>query len=72
MSDNVNVHVCDGASDYTLTLPTHKRWKEIRIQNRNSGVVTLSPTSGTIKGESTQFIAEQESLILLSDGTDWL
>lgn len=72
MSDTVDVHICNGSSNYILTLPTHVSGKEIRIINKNTGIITLSPTSGTIKGESTQVLYEWESLILLSDGTDWI
>ena len=72
ISDSVEVHICNGASDYTLTLPAHVAGKEIRIINENAGVVTLSPTSGTIKGSATEMLYEWESLILISTGTNWV
>jgi len=72
MADTVEVHVCNSASDYTLTLPTHETDKEIRIINKGAGVVTLSPTSGNVKGSPTKTLNQWESLILISDNTDWL
>jgi len=72
INDSVEVHICNGASDYTLTLPAHVAGKEIRIINENAGVVTLSPTSGTIKGSATEMLYEWESLILISTGTNWV
>lgn len=72
MSDGIEVHICNGTSDYTLTLPEHVSGKEIIITNSNTGVVTLSPTSGRIKGSITKTLNQWESLILISDGSDWL
>ena len=72
MADTIEVHICNSASAYVLTLPTHKAGKEIRIININSGRVTLTPTSGTVKGSATEYLDVQESLILLSNGTNWL
>lgn len=70
---DVEVHICNSASDYTLTLPEHEAGREIRIINRSTGVVTLTPPTGTfIKGEITEELNEWESLILISDGSDWL
>lgn len=71
MSDTVEIHFCDGVSAYTLTLPTQVDGKEIKIINKNTGVATLSPASGNIMGESTQVINQYETIILVSDGTDW-
>jgi len=71
MSDTVELHECNGTSAYTLTLPTHKAKKRITISNINTGLVTLSPTSGNISGASTQELDQYESLTLKSDGTDW-
>jgi len=71
MSDDVEIHFCNGSSDYTLTLPTHVAGKEIKIIGTNSGAVTISPTSGTVIGESSQVLIENETMILVSDGTNW-
>jgi len=72
MSDAKDVHICNGSSNYVLTLPTHAGGKDIRIINKNTGAVTLTPTSGTIKGGATVILYEWESLILMSDGVDWV
>jgi len=70
------VHVCNSASGYVLTLPAHISGRQVRIINKNTGVVTLSPmgapTGGTIKGSATETLNQWESLILISDGTDWV
>lgn len=71
VSDNVEIHICNGASGYTLTLPTHSSGKTIVISNINIGTVTLSPTSGTIAGNATQVLYQYECLVLISDGTNW-
>lgn len=72
MSDTVEVAICNSASAMVLTLPAHVTDKEIRIVNINTGVVTLTPTSGTVKGVATETLDQWESLIFLSDGTNWL
>ena len=72
MSDSVEEAICNSATPITVTLPTHKIDKRIRIINKGAGTVTLSPTSGTIKGSPTESLLIWESLILLSDNTDWI
>ena len=69
---DVEVHICNGSSDYVLTLPAHESGRELRIINKNTGVATLTPTSGTIKGSATEALNQWESIILISDGTDWI
>lgn len=69
---DVEIHICNSSSDYVLTLPAHEAGREIRIINRNTGVVTITPTSGTVKGETTALLYEWESLILLSEGSHWV
>jgi len=69
---DVEVHICNGSSDYVLTLPAHESGRELRIINKNTGVATLTPTSGTIKGSATEVLNQWESIILISDGTDWI
>jgi len=69
---DVEVHICNGSSDYVLTLPAHESGRELRIINKNTGVATLTPTSGTIKGSATEVLNQWESIILISDGTNWL
>lgn len=71
MSNTVEIHFCNSASAYTLTLPAHANGKEIKIINKAVGVVTLSPTSGNIIGDATQELFQYETAILISDGTDW-
>jgi len=67
------VHICNGSSDYVLTLPAHESGRELRIiKPKNTGVATLTPTSGTIKGSATEALNQWESIILISDGTDWI
>ncbi len=72
MADTTEVGICNSAGAMTLTLPTHKADKEIRIININAGTVTLSPTSGNIKGAASESLYQWESLILLSDNTNWI
>lgn len=72
MEDTDEVVVCNKATTFTLTLPTHNSGQEIRIINKGAGAVTLSPTSGNIKGSATKVLNQWESLILISDGTDWI
>lgn len=72
MANTVEEAICNSASPITVTLPTHKTDKRIRIINKGAGVVTLSPTNGTIKGSPTESLSQWESLILLSDNTDWI
>lgn len=72
MSNTVEVAICNSASAMVLTLPAHVTDKEIRIVNISTGVVTLTPTSGTVKGVATETLDQWESLILLNDGTNWL
>ena len=69
---DVEVHICNGSSDYVLTLPAHESGRELRIINKNTGIVTLTPTSGTIKGSATETLYEWESVILISDGSSWI
>ena len=69
---DVEVHICNGSSDYVLTLPAHESGRELRIINKNTGVATLTPTSGTIKGSATEALNQWESIILISDGSSWI
>lgn len=71
MSDTKERAIGNRATAFTLTLPTHKADKEVRAINIGAGAMTLSPTSGTVLGAATQVLAQRESLILLSDGTNW-
>lgn len=72
MANTIEEAICNSASPITVTLPAHKTDKRIRIINKGTGTVTLSPTSGTIKGSPTESLGQWESLILLSDNTDWI
>lgn len=77
VSDTVSVHVCNSTTAYVLYLPTLSLGREIRIVNAGVGVVTLRPISSpginsTIKGSLTETLAQWESLILISDGANWL
>ena len=72
MSDTVEEAIGNRATAHTLTLPAHKVDKRIRLTNIGVGVWTISPTSGNIKGSGTAALNQFESLITLSDGTNWL
>jgi len=71
MSDDVELHECNGSSNYVLTLPAHKADKIVTVTNINTGIVTLTPTSGTIFGEATELLYQYEALVIKSDGTNW-
>ena len=71
VSDTVEVHFCNSATAYVLTLPTQVAGKQIRIINKGAGVVTLTPASGTIGGETTQDINQDDVYVATSDGTNW-
>ena len=71
VADTVEIHECNGTSDYVVTLPTHEADKVVTISNKNTGVATLTPTSGTIFGSSTELLYQYESFVIKSDGTNW-
>ena len=71
VSDTVEVHFCNSATDYVLTLPAQSDGKQVRIINKNTGVVTLTPVSGTIGGETTQLLYQDEVFVATSDNTNW-
>lgn len=72
MADTVEIHICNGSSAYALTLPAHKTDKHFTITNMNTGVVTLTPVSGTILGETTITLSQWESVDLLDDNTNYI
>jgi hypothetical protein len=59
----------------TITLPAHLTGTEYTIYKYDStgNKVTISPTSGTISGNSTyDLIAQYNSITVVSDGTNWI
>jgi len=69
MSDTVEVHFCDSTTPYSLTLPTNEAGKEIKVINKNTGLVTL--IGDLIMGETSQALNQYDTIILVGDGTNW-
>jgi len=75
-TDNVkpddNLIVCNGT--FTITLPTAVGFTgEYIIKNTGTGTITVDTTSSqTIDGDLTMTIVEEDSMVVRSNGTDWL
>lgn len=70
MSNNADVHICNGTIDYQVTLPTGITGKLIRIINKNTAIITLS---GSINSTTaTDTLLSGESIELIYDGSEWL
>ncbi len=41
------------------------------VQNRNAGVLTITPTSSTIDGSATLVLVQGQGVLVVSDGTNW-
>lgn len=62
-----------GSSAYTITLPaqTSGYYIDFQILTTSNALVTLSPASGTIQGQSTFVLGSNESCRLYTNGTNW-
>lgn len=75
-SDFGKSHVCSGAANYSVTLPSPVNQAGSLIQVRMSptltGLVTILPHAAeTIDGAASRIMWAGESAILLCDGTNW-
>lgn len=41
------------------------------VQNKNTGIVTLTPTTSTVNGAATLVLAQNQGCTWVSDGTNW-
>lgn len=71
IADDVEIHYCNSASDYVLTSHAHVAGKPVVIINKGAGVVTFTPVSGTVSGETTQLINQYDVFVVYSDGTNF-
>ena len=61
---------CTGT--FTVTLPAASTTTRVKVTNRGSGGITVSPASGTINGNATMILGTQYGAVeLASDGTNW-
>lgn len=65
--------VCSGSSAYTVTLPSHLAGNviEFSIITTSNALVTLSPASGTIDGQTNSVYGSHEGGFLYDDGTNY-
>ncbi len=67
--------VCTGASSYALTLPTvssnANKFIDIFCQTTSNALVTVTPASGTISGQSTVVLGTGDGIRIQNDGTNW-
>lgn len=76
-SDNKNVVTYDNSSSIAVTLPQAGTagfgagWF-VEIKNKDSGVVTITPTTSTIDGNATLVLNEGESAKIFSDGSNYI
>lgn len=68
--------VCTGSSAYAVTLPsvTNNATKYIQFtfNTTSFALVTLTPASGTIDGQSTLVYGSNEACTIYTDGTNWI
>lgn len=67
--------ICTGSSAYALTLPTvtsnSNKFIDIFSQTTSGAIVTITPASGTIAGQSTLAIGSGDGVRIMNDGTNW-
>lgn len=67
--------VCTGSSSYALTLPTvtsnANKFIDIFSQTTSNALITITPASGTIAGQSTLIIGTGDGVRIMNDGTNW-
>jgi hypothetical protein len=71
-SDSGALVVFDDASAVAVTLNSliSPPWMSF-ITNFGAGVVTLTPSSGTINGDTSLALSQHESVLAVFDGTNW-
>lgn len=63
---------CDGTFTVTLPIAEDIADRSVTVNNNGSGTITVATTdSQTIDDESTQTVAADESLTVISDGSNW-
>jgi len=62
-----------GSSAYAITLPAQSAgyYIDFQILTTSNALVTLTPASGTIQGQSTFILGSNESCRLYTNGTNW-
>lgn len=67
--------ICTGAAAYSLTLPTvtsnANKFIDIYCQTTSNALVTVTPASGTISGQSTIVLGSGDGIRVQNDGTNW-
>jgi hypothetical protein len=67
--------ICTGAAAYALTLPTvtsnANKFIDVFSQTTSGAIVTITPASGTIAGQSTLPIGSGDGVRIMNDGTNW-
>lgn len=67
--------VCTGATAYSVTLPTvvsnANKYIDFSIRTTAFALVTITPASGLINGQSFIILGSNESCRLETDGTNW-
>lgn len=67
-------YLLDCSGTFTITLPTAVSFLgEYIIKNSSDGIITVATTSSqTIDGESTILLNQNDSLVVRSDGANWI
>ena len=61
---------CTGT--FTVTLPVVSTTARVKVTNRGSGSITVSPVTGTINGNASMILGTQYGAVELAcDGTNW-
>ena len=67
--------VCTGGSAYSVTLPNASgnanRFIDFNILTTSYALVTITPATGTIQGQTTFILGTGESCRVYCDGTNW-
>jgi hypothetical protein len=65
--------ICTGSSAYTITLPAvaANLYFDVFCQTTSHAIVTLSPASGTIAGQTNIALGSGDGVRIMSDGTNW-
>lgn len=75
-TDNTRLVSFSSSSALACTLPSASAncWSMLfwcAIENRGTGTLTLQPAAGTIDGAASLALAQNQGVILWSDGTNW-
>jgi polygalacturonase len=72
ISGNDYCVVVTGSTTHTLTLPAASTGRQLILKNRSSGNVTVNRAgSDTIDGGTSFTLTENQSTVLVANGTDW-